>query len=131
MLLLIRDFHIDSIPSKPKLLAWCSFPGENSGNKISITKLETKQRFADFDGVNLNDISRKIQPVDIYSIIMTIRLVPYACWSHVKELSNTGFLVSLQHCCDRSANLEVFDVSQKGRSKKIYSFEEVYGGTLL
>ena len=49
-------------------------------------------------------------------------------WTHVKEVANTGLLVSVRHNEENAANLEVFDVSQKGQPKKIYSFEEVSGG---
>ena len=45
----------------------------------------------------------------------------------MKEISNTGLLVSIHHCWITSANLEIFDVSQKGQPKRIYSFEEVSG----
>ena len=52
-------------------------------------------------------------------------------WTHVKEIANTGLLVSVHHCYDNSANLEVFDVSRKRQVKKIYSFEEVSGGRII
>ena len=45
--------------------------------------------------------------------------------THVKEIANTRLLVSVHHSYEVSANLEVFDVSWKGRVRKIYSFEEV------
>ena len=48
----------------------------------------------------------------------------------MKELSNTGLLVSVHHSPKKCANLEVFDVSRKGQAKKIYSFEEVYGSRI-
>ena len=40
-------FWIESIPSKPKLLAWCS-------QRKSIVEIETQQESANFDGVKLN-----------------------------------------------------------------------------
>ena len=49
-------------------------------------------------------------------------------WTHVKEISSTGLLVSLHHCNDTSANMSVFDISKKGKARKIYSFEEVSAG---
>lgn len=49
----------------------------------------------------------------------------------MKEITNTGLLVSVEHSWGASANLEVFDVSKKGRVKKVYSFEEVSGGISL
>mgnify|MGYP006950865834 FL=1 len=48
----------------------------------------------------------------------------------MKEIANTGLLVSVQHC-SKFANLEVFDVSQKGQTKKIYSYEEVSGSRIF
>ena len=49
----------------------------------------------------------------------------------MKEIANTGLLVSVQHCHGISANLEVFDVSRKGTAKKIYSFEKVHGCRII
>ena len=49
----------------------------------------------------------------------------------MKEIANTRLLVSVQHCYDTSANLEVFDVSRKERVKKIYSNEEVLGSITI
>lgn len=51
--------------------------------------------------------------------------------THLKELANTSLLVSLHHSCYQSANLEVFDISQKGSPRKVYAFEEVLGSILL
>ena len=47
--------------------------------------------------------------------------------THVKEIPGTRFLVSLQQSPETSANLAIYDISKKGRAKKIYSFEETYG----
>lgn len=49
-------------------------------------------------------------------------------WTHLKEIRNTSLLVSLHHCWNTSANLEIFDIVQEGKARKIYSFEEVLGG---
>ena len=51
--------------------------------------------------------------------------------THVKEIANTGFLVSLHHCSDKSANPQGFDISWKGQVRKIYSFEEVTGSRII
>lgn len=50
--------------------------------------------------------------------------------SQVKEISNTKLLVSLNDNWRESANMEIFDVSAKERPRKIYSFEEVFGGNV-
>ena len=62
---------------------------------------------------------------------LTIVSLDYLSWTHVIEIANTGFLVSVHHCSGISANLEVFDVSRKGQAKKIYSFEEVGGCRII
>ena len=49
----------------------------------------------------------------------------------MKEIANTGFLVSVYHFYDKSANLQVFDISRKGQVRKIYSFEEVTGSRII
>ena len=49
----------------------------------------------------------------------------------MKEIANTGFLVSVKHSSTGSANLEVFDISRKRKTMEIYSFEEVSGGNSL
>ena len=51
IIIYMNCFSIESTPSAPKLLAWCS--GVN--NKISIIELETKQEFVNFDGVKLSE----------------------------------------------------------------------------
>ena len=51
-------------------------------------------------------------------------------WTHMKEIPNAEFLVSVQHNIT-SANLEVFDVSRRGQAKKIYSFEEISGSIMM
>ena len=49
----------------------------------------------------------------------------------MKEIANTGLIVSVHHSFSTSANLEVFDISRKKQAKKIYSFEEVYGSRII
>lgn len=46
----------------------------------------------------------------------------------MKEILNTSLLVSLHHSTGDSANMEIFDISRKGKARKLYSFEEVVGG---
>ena len=48
----------------------------------------------------------------------------------MKEIPNTGLLVSV-HLSEMSSHLEVFDVSRKGKAKKVYSDEIVEGGRIL
>lgn len=53
-----------------------------------------------------------------------------ATCTHVKEVTNTRLLVSVNYQWDQSAHLEVFDVSRKGQVKKLYSFEEISGSKI-
>ena len=47
-------------------------------------------------------------------------------WSHVKEIPKIPYLISLHHSY-KNANMEIFDISNKGKIKKIYSSEQVNG----
>ena len=110
--------------SPPTLLAWSS----QYSNKISIVELESKQEFSKFDGVKLKTSDGIFHFIHINSSLIFISQGSSQVWTHVKEIANTGLLVSVQHCFDSSATLEIFDVSQKGQAKKIFSFEEVCDG---
>ena len=57
--------------------------------------------------------------------MITIEKEDVGSWPNVREITNTGLIVSVHHCYNSSENVEVFDVSRKGQAKKIYSFEEV------
>ena len=46
--------------------------------------------------------------------------------TYVKEISNTKLLVSLQHDYF-SFHMGIFDLSKKGKARKIYTFEETKG----
>ncbi len=48
-------------------------------------------------------------------------------WSHVKEIPNTRLLISLNHNYIGSAKMEIFDLLQKQKARKIYSFGEPDG----
>lgn len=61
------------------------------------------------------------------SNLITIRLVYDEFWSHVKEIANAQLLVSVHNSFNASTKLEVLDVTQKGRVRKIYSSEAVSG----
>ena len=116
----------ENLSSKPKLLAWCS----HKNNKINIVELETKQDFANFDGVNSQFSSGSFFYAFHFYFNLVTLYEEVDKYTHVKEIANTG-LVSVHHYWDTSSNLEVFDVSRKGQTKKIYSFEEVSGGSRI
>jgi len=48
-------------------------------------------------------------------------------WTHVKEISNTGYLVSLSQNPHLSAAMRIFDVSKKDSVRTVYSFEKIRG----
>ena len=51
-------------------------------------------------------------------------------WSHLREIPNTQLVVSLKHHYDKGANMKVFDISKKGKSRNIYTYEEVPGSNI-
>ena len=51
----------------------------------------------------------------------------YSSWTHVKEIPGSKLLISLHHFSKKCANIEVFNLTKKGKSEKIYSFDEVIG----
>ena len=48
----------------------------------------------------------------------------------MREIPNTRLLISLFHAYNMSANLEIFDISQKEKARRVYSFEEAFGGQI-
>ena len=47
---------------------------------------------------------------------------------HVRAIPYTPFLISSRHSYEKCANMEIFDISKKGRAMRIYIFGEVTGG---
>ncbi len=85
--------------------------------------IETKQEYANFDGVQLSATRSKF-----YSDFESYHcLEGDSTCTHVKEISNSSLLVSLHYNYLKSANMEIFDISKKGEAKKIYSLGEVSG----
>lgn len=95
-------------------------------NNISIIELETKQEVANLSGVK----PKKPTSLDIFQLFIsdskpiTNHLGLGCNWTHMKEISITGILVSVHHSYEISTNLEVFDVSRKELTKKIYSLRK-------
>lgn len=121
-LLELSVFLIEIDHQGSQLLAWCSV----YSNNISIINPETKEDHANFQGVQLKDASNH----DLNLILRDLIILQgtYGSWTHLKEISNSTLLVSLHHCRLKSANLEIFDTSQKGKVRKVYSNEETIGG---
>lgn len=87
--------------------------------------------------VTLTALSWKIEGILHYldmllqTLSLSMKKASESSWTHVKELSNTGYLVSLHHCWNKCANMQIFDISQRSRARIFYSFEEVFGGKHL
>lgn len=118
-----HDFNhgIDAISSK--LLACCS----RGSNKINVIDLETKQEYTNFHGAQLKYIDRIHQQLRVFYCFVIFLTEWSNIWTHLKEIPNSRFVVSLNHCWDKSASMMIFDISQKGKAKEIYSFEEIRG----
>ena len=86
------------------------------------------QNYANFDGVKLSNRGKILSFSNYPSLIIT--MIEFSC-PHVKEISNTKLLVSLHHNETMGANLGVFEISKKDRINKIYTFEEVKGGSFI
>lgn len=117
------EYSIES--SNLNLLAWCSV----FNNNISVIDAESKEYYANFAGTQLQH-KDSIYFNLLYQMNTTYIYQGYLGWTHVKEISNTGLLVSLHHSYNKAANMEIYAISQKGKTRKIYSFEEVVGGIL-
>lgn len=110
-----------------RLLAFCS----RDTNNISIVDIDTKQNYSNFDGVVLKnqgisfwfETSPQIFKFPGYRIDST----DTCNRTYVKEIPETGLLVSIHHAFSIGANLQIYDISQKGKAQKVYSFEEVRG----
>ena len=106
----------------PKLLAWCS----QHKNKIRIENLKTKQKFVEFKGAQIR-IKVRSRLLNALLIVSNPEIDAYS-WTHVKEIPNSNLLVTLHQNGLKAANMEVFDISTKIKSKKIYSLGEISGG---
>lgn len=86
-------------------------------NYISAIELDTKQNCSTFQSAQIPNGALCIQSSSNLTIVL-------GWWTHVREIPNTNLLVSLNHHYSRSANMEIFQYSQK-KVNRIYSFEEV------
>ena len=57
-----------------------------------------------------------------------LRLAVCSSWAHLRKIPNSNLLVSLHHCWNASANMEIYNISYKRVVQKICSFEGVLGG---
>ena len=74
-------------------------------------------------------LSMESSSFKIKAVIFTLlqRLNPSVGCTQVNRINNTGLLVSVHHSNEiEAANFEIFDVTKRGGSKKMYSFEEVH-----
>ena len=108
-----------------QLLAFCT----DNPNTANIFEIESRQDYSNFKGAHINNlkssiISRIYPVINRYTVYDITR-------PHVREIPNTSLLVSLNHHHNKSASMEIFDISFKGQARKIYSFEETFGGNKL
>lgn len=83
--------------------------------------LETQQSYQALKGIKMTfGISELERESKLFSVI--------GGRTFVKEIPNTRLFVFLKHQLNFTANLEVYDASIKGKVKKIYSSEEIFGG---
>lgn len=96
---------------------------------ISVADIVTNQMYANFAGVQLkNTNGTNTFQFRSFNLFLTGDREQA---THVKEITNTGLLVSLNHAFDVSANMQIFDVSKKEKVQKVFSFEEIEGGMLM
>lgn len=50
--------------------------------------------------------------------------------SHVREIPNSGLLVSLYQYHTHTALLGIYDISQKGKARKVYSYDDTRGSII-
>ena len=96
---------------------------------ISVADIVTNQMYANFEGVQIKNTNG----TNTFQY-RSLNLFPTGdCEQepHVKEITNTGLLVSLSHAVEASANMQIFDISKKEKARKVFSFEEIEGGMLM
>ena len=95
--------------------------------------LETEQNYPQFNGAKVSQYDSISDCFYMNNLILTSSniKVNYFCWTHVKEIPKTQFLVSLFHSQQWSANMELYEISKKGEVKIIYKFEELRGGKIF
>ena len=57
----------------------------------------------------------------------TCKIIDGYIGNHIKEISNTSLLISLSHCYKEYASMEIYDIFQKEKACKIFSFENTTG----
>ena len=96
-------------------------------NKIIVIELDGKQdEYANFEGVQL--LNKSI--IRYRAHLNYFNYADYESFyssTHVKEISSTKLLISLHQSARKNANIEVFDLANKERVEKIYTFDEVDG----
>ena len=107
------------------MLAWCS--GKN--NKIRVVEITSEQDYANFDGIQIyNKDSNYNEAFHSFNLYEKLSYKDFSQMTHVRGIPNTQYVVSLHHYSEIGANLAVFDLANKEKVKKVYSFEEVLGG---
>ena len=47
--------------------------------------------------------------------------------THLREIPDSRLLVSIHHCWNKYATMEIFDLQIKGKAKRVYSLDRVFG----
>lgn len=93
-------------------------------NQINVIDFKTKEEHVKFQGARNSNLAYT-------SLFQRNRLLSECLLAfkdtnpaYLREISNTGLLASLYlHTSNSRSNLAVFDVSQKGKARNIFTFE--------
>ena len=119
---LINYFRTAEDDYSSQLLAWCS----QLENNVKVIEVATGQEYVKFKGPQLDCDSNNRNKIP-FVVSFYIIIGWYESWTHVREIPGSRLLISLHHCHDKYASLEVFDLKNKGRATKVYSLGAVLG----
>lgn len=91
-------------------------------NIINVIDIKTKEQYVSCEGVGLKNANCMLEFTIRFTHIWNNQSVFQNSWTHVKEIPNTTFLVSIHHCAYTSVNMEICEISKKWQAQKIYSF---------
>ena len=92
-----------------------------------VIEIATEQEYANFEGAQLLDKSNIRSKIAFIRIYFSALVVNDYSYTHLREIPGSKLLVSLNHCYDKYATLEIFDLRNKGRATKVYSLDAVLG----
>ena len=89
---------------------------------ITIVDLNTLKEYANFEGVSLQNWIGSF----LFFTLENNHIGPRC--SIIHEIPNTKLIVSLTFAHMSKANMAIFDISHRGRPKRVFTFEEVSEG---